>query len=731
MLPVESPFKTYTGIDGKALDQGYVYFGQPNQNPITSPVTVYWDAAGTQPATQPLRTVNGYIMRAGTPANVFYDGEYSELVKDKKGRQVFYSRTSADFSIASYLLAFIASLALSAGSSLIGFIQDGVGAVLRTVQAVLRERPSTPEDFGAVGDGVTDDYAAFQKWAEHLRTKNKEWSIPGKDYFLDGAAPIILKTSGVCYGRILILKSNQNCRFEIARDVAGSVLDTAGWNPLTRGITAANALNAAGKNLFLISTEVLIERIGSGGASYFKQEVIRCPLPNGSFSTALVCTYNSLANLVVTAYTPSEPITITGLRVLRTGPSGGVELNRGSIVVTRDNVTLNSPSVINAGQAEPIPVAIEVSYCADVTINAPYVRGFNFNGIGYGVIAGTTIGLTINESNMQDCRHAFTAVFDVDTVLNGGSYSRMIDSHWTDRFTANDVKVAGPVGGSVFEFAGADVTLNNVVGTGGRSLFGIRTDTPSMGGSVIIRSPKMISRGESSYFIFGFSSPNGTGPITPGFFTNKPKLPDSVILEDVQVDTDSPLIYGAYLGVLEAPHTNWGTIAIRGNCEFSSLTLGVLAFKDSTYQEDRNGMLVIDGPMDFGAGGSAIYVIANDATPLRGFDVRISKTARADLRFSPYGVNTLYATSATIGTVENDDSTEPFASQLYTFQSCVMSGGVIRSTFSNIAIMGSTFTGVYSQVPGPLILTLVGNIRAAAIGALPADIRANVVSPFA
>lgn len=135
MLPVETPFKVYTGLDGKPLDNGYVYFGIANQNPITAPVTVYWDAAGTQPAAQPLRTVNGYIMRAGTPANVFFDGAYSELVQDSKGRQVFYARTSDDFSIVSALLNFIALIASSVGASLVGFIQAGAGAVMGTLQA--------------------------------------------------------------------------------------------------------------------------------------------------------------------------------------------------------------------------------------------------------------------------------------------------------------------------------------------------------------------------------------------------------------------------------------------------------------------------------------------------------------------------------------------------------------------------------------------------------------------
>ena len=95
MLPTEAPYPYFTDLEGDPLDGGSIYYGVANANPVTSPIALYWDADGTLPATQPIKTLNGYQVRTGTPANVYTDTPYSMSVYDKRGQLVYHMQDSS------------------------------------------------------------------------------------------------------------------------------------------------------------------------------------------------------------------------------------------------------------------------------------------------------------------------------------------------------------------------------------------------------------------------------------------------------------------------------------------------------------------------------------------------------------------------------------------------------------------------------------------------------------
>jgi hypothetical protein len=46
-ISVEPPYPAFADADGQPLEDGYIWIGTVNLNPITNPITVYWDAALT------------------------------------------------------------------------------------------------------------------------------------------------------------------------------------------------------------------------------------------------------------------------------------------------------------------------------------------------------------------------------------------------------------------------------------------------------------------------------------------------------------------------------------------------------------------------------------------------------------------------------------------------------------------------------------------------------------
>jgi hypothetical protein len=197
-LAITSPLPQFFDLDGDPLQGGRLYFGEAGQNPETDPITVYWDEAATQPAAQPVSTVNGYIVRgsstSGTPTLIYATAAFSLTVRDRRGQLVLYvpdsSNISNDQTLLDLINALRADLANTSdatkGAGLPGF-NDSLVYPQGSAGIALRGRVNVKaHPYNAVGDGAADDTAALIAAEAVAYTSGRSLFFPGGTYCFDG-----------------------------------------------------------------------------------------------------------------------------------------------------------------------------------------------------------------------------------------------------------------------------------------------------------------------------------------------------------------------------------------------------------------------------------------------------------------------------------------------------------------------------------------------------------------
>lgn len=438
-LIVEPPFEIFTDIDGQPLEAGFVWIGAANLDPQTNPINVYFDQALTIPAGQPLRTLGGYIVNSGTPARIYVNAvAYSIRVMNKNG---------------STLYTLLNATGIDPNASGIAYDPPFTDSVSTTVSDKLAQTVSV-EDFGAVGNGTTDDTVTIQN---ALDSGVKEIVFTsGRTYLIDGG--LVSNTAGQvirAYGATIKLKNSATTKGMLRLNGVGSSVMGGTWDGNkangNSGPTSVSTLpievysswniyifadRCTVRDCYSINTYGMFCNGGTVSDTLFENNTIRNTFGYGLFlSTGSV---NSYRNRAIGNNIDMSEGGVVGQGILFTGAGGGVAVKQFDWEISNNTVIgSQDPAMVDLG----INLAVRGS------------RGIVSNNITrYGSMGWSEGG--------------------VDTVITGNSFLDMVGSvRYGIEISGKNVTVSGNIVSNAINgiiISGSSGDFDNLCITGNR-----------------------------------------------------------------------------------------------------------------------------------------------------------------------------------------------------------------------------------------------------------------------
>lgn len=361
----------------------------------------------------------------------------------------FVLKTSAGITLGTYdnvtgnSSGIYAAFAASSGSSLVGFIQSGTGAIATTVQAKLRQTVSV-KDFGAVGDAVTDDTAAIQAAINYVAGLDRGGQVyyPSGRYLVTSS--ILVQNSNVnqsgdgVFSSLIVTNSNINTM------VIGSnpIESLAGVDVTDIGFYHSNAVGKTNPHLVLISTQ---------------QSTFRVWVQNGKYG--IIC-YGGQGITFDKVFAPGNYVALSST------------LNSAEGIILRAASEVGGYTV----GASAVELPTEVNF-RDIYINGPRLAGWQY---GVSIYAGEHITFSgdyyVGQSIINNIHIEQTALnkLILEVKMERGGY--------IDAAVAAAVWIGGPLGNGS-QYIGSISIDCDIKGQSGDGLKGIYVDGTSRGGS--------------------------------------------------------------------------------------------------------------------------------------------------------------------------------------------------------------------------------------------------------
>ena len=411
----------------------------------TTPQATYTTSVGNIACANPIvldaagRTTSEIWMTQGVA--------YKFVLKDLTSVQIgSYDNLPGINDVAAQIAAVYAAFAASSGSSLVGFIQAYTGAVASTAQAKMRETVSV-KDFGAVGDGTTNDTAAIQTAVNYVILNNL-----GSLYFPTGTY--------LCSTPVTLNMDAQNGIRLYGTSLAGCF----GYQPGGTIITGGAAI----ESIFIITKTNLAV---AGGYSFECEHI--------NFKSAALGTTGPVAAIKnKIAGTPQRPFVVkncnfTGFSkaiVSDISGTGGLTTGLCQAIIRENNFVGNSFSVYGSGGTGSI---LDLVFCDNNAENGGsiYISGLGgtFN-ISDNLMEGQAdaIVLSAGLANGIIARNYFESNTGklISFVASNPSSSLTLDDLYILNSTASTVTVSGCSLTSSVNFRGNCLfNAQNIVGT--------------------------------------------------------------------------------------------------------------------------------------------------------------------------------------------------------------------------------------------------------------------------
>ena len=257
------PKLQFFDANGNPLSGGKLYTYAAG---TTTPLATYTDSSGATPNANPV------ILNSRGEASVWLGANnYKFKLSTSTDVEVW---TVDD--IASYNYEVLQSLAASGGSSLIGFLQSGSGAVSRTVQSKLRDVFNV-KDFGAVGNDTNE-------------------------------TSVLINALAAASGNILTFEPGKTYR------ATSSLVVPANTTIELNGSTLKFVTTGATKNLDLRSGAIVRNgKVKNSGSSFAGSGDYQCPIIIGEYGSGIGYNNIILENLTIeTACPDGNGIMVTG-----------------------------------------------------------------------------------------------------------------------------------------------------------------------------------------------------------------------------------------------------------------------------------------------------------------------------------------------------------------------------------------------------------------------------------